>query len=111
MQAVSVPRQITKRKIQPVDFVQGLRVKRSPYEASTRTIPPSTAIPSRKVVLRSLTEPPKCDSKSLQRDLRRLAHNPSPLQCKGRRFKGTGNLGQRPAVTGRVFAVCRTPGR
>jgi hypothetical protein len=31
MQAVSVPRQITKRKIQSVDFVQGLRVKRSPY--------------------------------------------------------------------------------
>ena len=48
MQAVSVPRQITKRKIQPVDFVQGLRVKRSPYGAS-----------SRKVVLRSLTETPK----------------------------------------------------
>ena len=59
MQAVSVPRQITKRKIQPVDFVQGLRVERSPYGASTRTIAPSTAIPSRKVVLRSLTEPPK----------------------------------------------------
>ena len=32
MQALNVPRQITKRKIQPVDFVQGLRVKRSPYE-------------------------------------------------------------------------------
>jgi len=31
MQAVSMPRQITKRKIQSVDFVQGLRVKRSPY--------------------------------------------------------------------------------
>ena len=30
MQAVSRPRQITKRKIQSVDFVQGLRVKRSP---------------------------------------------------------------------------------
>ena len=59
MQALSVPRQITKRKIQSVDFVQGLRVKRSPYGASTRTIAPSTAIPSRKVVLRSLTEPPK----------------------------------------------------
>jgi hypothetical protein len=59
MQAVSVPRQITKRKIQSVDFVQGLRVKRSPYGASTRTIAPSTAIPSRKVVLRSLTETPK----------------------------------------------------
>jgi hypothetical protein len=56
MQAVSVPRQITKRKIQPVDFVQGLRVKRSPYGAS---IAPSTAIPSRKVVLRSLTETQK----------------------------------------------------
>jgi hypothetical protein len=26
-----MPRQITKRKIQSVDFVQGLRVKRSPY--------------------------------------------------------------------------------
>ena len=33
MQAVSMPRQITKRKIQSVDFVQGLRVKRSPYGA------------------------------------------------------------------------------
>ena len=42
-----------------VDFVQGLRVKRSPYGASTRTIALSTAIPSRKFVLRSLTEPPK----------------------------------------------------
>ena len=31
MQALSMPRQITKRKIQSVDFVQGLRVKRSPY--------------------------------------------------------------------------------
>jgi len=31
MQAVSMPRQITKRKIQSVDFVRGLRVKRSPY--------------------------------------------------------------------------------
>ena len=31
VQALSVPRQITKRKIQSVDFVQGLRVKRSPY--------------------------------------------------------------------------------
>ena len=31
MQPLSVPRQITKRKIQSVDFVQGLRVKRSPY--------------------------------------------------------------------------------
>jgi hypothetical protein len=59
MQAVSMPRQITKRKIQPVDFVQGLRVKRSPYGASTRTITPSTVIPSRKVVLRSLTETQK----------------------------------------------------
>ena len=29
--AVSMPRQITKRKIQSVDFVQGLRAKRSPY--------------------------------------------------------------------------------
>jgi hypothetical protein len=28
-----MPRQITKRKIQSVDFVQGLRVKRSPYGA------------------------------------------------------------------------------
>ena len=26
-----MPRQITKRKIQSVDFVQGSRVKRSPY--------------------------------------------------------------------------------
>ena len=59
MQAASMPRQITKRKIQPVDFVQGLRVNRSPYGASMRTIVPSTAIPSRKVVLRSLTETPK----------------------------------------------------
>jgi hypothetical protein len=31
MLALSGPRQITKRKIQSVDFVQGLRVKRSPY--------------------------------------------------------------------------------
>jgi hypothetical protein len=31
MQPLNVPRQITKRKIQSVDFVQGLRVKRSPY--------------------------------------------------------------------------------
>ena len=31
MQALSMPRQITKRKIQSVDFVQGLRVNRSPY--------------------------------------------------------------------------------
>jgi hypothetical protein len=31
MQALSVSRQITKRKIDSVDFVQGLRVKRSPY--------------------------------------------------------------------------------
>jgi len=31
MQPLSVPRQITKRKFQSVDFVQGLRVKRSPY--------------------------------------------------------------------------------
>ena len=31
MQALSVSRQITKRKTQFVDFVQGLRVKRSPY--------------------------------------------------------------------------------
>jgi hypothetical protein len=31
MQALSVPRQITKRKIQSVDFLHGLRVERSPY--------------------------------------------------------------------------------
>ena len=36
--AVSMPRQITKRKIQSVDFVQGLRAKRSPYGGLTRTI-------------------------------------------------------------------------
>jgi hypothetical protein len=58
MQALSVPRQITKRKIQSVDFVQGLRVKRRLW-ASTRTIARSMAISSRKVVLRSLTESPK----------------------------------------------------
>ena len=32
MQAVNVPRQITKRKIPSVDFLQGLRVERSPVE-------------------------------------------------------------------------------
>ena len=36
MQALSVPRQITKRKIQPVDFVLGLPVKRSPYGGPLR---------------------------------------------------------------------------
>ena len=59
MQAVSMPRQITKRKIQSVDFVQGLRVKRSPYGGLYANDCSSTAIPSWKVVLRSLTEPPK----------------------------------------------------
>jgi hypothetical protein len=99
MQAVSVPRQITKRKIQPVDFVQGLRVKRSPYGASTRTIAPSTAIPSRKVVLRSLTETPKMRLEELSGDLPPLGHNPSSLQYKGKCITGAENLGQRTAVT------------
>jgi hypothetical protein len=59
VQALSVPRQITKRKIQSVDFVQGFARQAVVLWASTRTIAASTAIPSRKVVLRSLTEPPK----------------------------------------------------
>jgi hypothetical protein len=54
-----MPRQITKRKIPSVDFLQGLRVERSPLRTSTPTIAPSTTIPSLKVVLRLLSEPPK----------------------------------------------------
>jgi hypothetical protein len=59
MQALSMPRQSTKRKIQSVDFVQVCASSDRPMGASTRTIARSTAIPSRKVVLRSLTESPK----------------------------------------------------
>ena len=99
MQAVSVPRQITKRKIQPVDFVQGLRVKRSPYGASTRTIAPSTAIPSRKVVLRVVNRDTKNATRRAECDLPPLGHNPSSLQYKGKCITGAENLGQRTAVT------------
>ena len=59
MQALSVPRQITKRKIPSVDFLQGLRVERSPVEdlyANDCTFNDNTVAESR---LRLLTEPPK----------------------------------------------------
>jgi hypothetical protein len=59
MQALSMPRQITKRKIQSVDFVQGFARQAVVLWASTRTIAASTPVPSRKLVLRSLTETPK----------------------------------------------------
>ena len=44
---VSMPRQITKRKIQSVDFVQGLRVKRSPYGGLYATFKGDTVAESR----------------------------------------------------------------
>ena len=59
MQAVSMPRQITKRKIQPVDFVQRLRVKRSPNRGLYANDCTFNGNTSRKLVLRSLTETPK----------------------------------------------------
>jgi hypothetical protein len=59
MQALSMPRQITKRKIQSVDFAQVCARQAIALWASTRTITRSMAIPWRKVVLRSLTEQPK----------------------------------------------------
>jgi hypothetical protein len=54
MQALSVPRQITKRKISLSISCRVCASSGRPMGASTRTIAPSTAIPSRKVVLRSL---------------------------------------------------------
>ena len=97
----------TKRQIQSVDFVQGLRAKRSPDRPLRRTIALSTAIASRKVVdLRSLTARRlKCQPKSWLGSVRSPAsrgcevHNPLSLQCKGKRINGAENFGQRTAVT------------
>ena len=70
MQALSVSRQITKRKIQSVDFVQGLRVERSPLMglyANDCTFNSNTVAESRFEIVNPSRL--KCQPKSWQRDL------------------------------------------
>ena len=92
MQAVSVPRQITKRKIQPVDFVQVCASSGRPMGlyANDCTFNGNTVAQSRFEIVNRDT---KNATRRAECDLPPLGHNPSSLQYKGKCITGAENLG------------------